>query len=941
MKHIAITGARSHNLKNVSINIPRDQISVITGVSGSGKSSLAFDTVFAEGQRRYVESLSSYARQFLQIMDKPDVDAIDGLSPTISIDQKTASHNPRSTVGTVTEIHDYLRLLYARIGDVYCPQHNIKLEAQTAGRIAELLLTQFSDQQMAILAPLIIERKGEHLEVFNTIAAAGFAKVRVDGVIYDIEEVPGLAKTVKHTIEIVVDRVRPRAGEKQRLIESLETAVKFSSGRVHVVPLDAPGTNAPTVFSTVHSCPECGYAPPELEPKLFSFNNPHSACSACEGLGTRSVLDPALVVEKPLLSLRAGAIKGWEEKNGYLFSLIQGVAELYSIDLDCPFAKLSKKQQEAILYGTGTKKIKSFYHQAHGEIVNIFKPFEGVINNLERRLADTPSKYVREEIMRFMSVNQCAVCHGDRLAPPALAVKVGGKGIHEISRLALDEVFEFFKKLKLDKTKAAISERIVREIRERVNFLVSVGLEYLSLGRTACTLSGGEAQRIRLASQVGSGLTGVTYVLDEPSIGLHQHDNKRLLSTLQRLRDLNNTVLIVEHDEEAIRTADNLIDLGPRAGVHGGEIIAAGPPAAIMECSHSLTGQYLTGAKKISVPATRRAFTDSLTVHGAAGNNLQGGDFGFPLGTFTCVTGVSGSGKSTLVNDILVRAVSRELGLVGKQPMQHKRISNIDKIEKIVVVDQSPIGRTPKSNPATYTGFFTPIRELFSKLPLARERGYSPGRFSFNVVGGRCEHCNGDGVMRIEMHFLPDVFVACEQCQGSRYNPETLEVKHKGKSIHDVLSMTAEDGLKFFADIPNIARRLRTLCDVGLGYIQLGQKATTLSGGEAQRVKLSLELSKRTAGGAFYVLDEPTTGLHFHDVAMLLKILHRFVEEGNTVVVIEHNLDVIKTADWIIDLGPKGGKQGGKLVAAGTPETLIKNKASVTGLHLKPMLARP
>ena len=939
MKKISVVGARTHNLKNISVELPRDKMIVITGVSGSGKSSLAFDTIFAEGQRRYVESLSAYARQFLQVMGKPDVDSIEGLSPTISIDQKSASHNPRSTVGTVTEIHDYMRLLFARIGEPHCPKHDIKLETQTTGRIVDFLLANLHGRMLAILAPLVIDRRGEHLEVFRDMAAKGFARTRVDGRIYDLEDAPTLAKTVKHTIEIVADRLRPAAENRQRLVESIETAAQYGDGRLHVLEMEN-GKEKLHVFSTRHACPKCGYAPPELEPKLFSFNNPKSACSECEGLGMKTELDPTLVVEHPDLSLEAGAIRGWDRRNPYLFALLKAVGEHYSIDLRKPFSKLSAKSQKVILYGSGDVAIDMTYAAQGGTKHRKRAPFEGVIPNMRRRMKEAESPHVREELARFVSVRPCDACNGNRLSPEALAVKVGGQGIHEISAMSLNDLADFFSKLKLNPTHAAIAERIVREIRERVGFLINVGLEYLSLGRAANTLSGGESQRIRLASQVGSGLTGVTYVLDEPSIGLHQHDNGRLLQMLARLRDLKNTIIIVEHDEEAIRSADYIVDMGPLAGAHGGKVVAHGTPEKITNSSRSLTGQFLSGKKHIASPSQRRISKKSLVVRGARGHNLKGGDFAFPLGAMTCVTGVSGSGKSTLVQNIMVRSLFRHLHGSGDEPLAHKGISNLDCLEKIVLVDQSPIGRTPRSNPATYTGFFTQIRDLFSGLPLSRERGYAPGRFSFNVAGGRCEHCEGDGVMRIEMHFLPDVFVSCEACQGRRYNTETLEIRHRGKNIHDVLSMTVDEGLAFFANIPAIARRLQTLQDVGLGYIRLGQSATTLSGGEAQRVKLSLELSKRGNGKTLYVLDEPTTGLHFYDVDMLLKTLHRLADEGNTVVVIEHNLDVIKTADWVLDLGPKGGKSGGELVASGTPEDIAANKNSLTGKYLRPLLTR-
>lgn len=945
MKKISVVGARAHNLKNISVDLPRDKVIVITGVSGSGKSSLAFDTVFAEGQRRYVESLSAYARQFLQVMEKPDVDSIEGLSPTISIDQKSASHNPRSTVGTVTEIHDYLRLLYARIGQSHCPRHDIKLETQTTGRIVDFLLANLPDRRLAVLAPLVIDRRGEHLEVFHHIATNGFARVRVDGRIYDLEEAPLLAKTVKHTVEIVVDRLRPDTANRQRLVESIETAAQYGEGRLHIVEMidESAKTEKLHVFSTRHACPQCGYAPPELEPKLFSFNNPQSACKECDGLGMKTEFDPALVVGNPDLSLEAGAIGGWDRRNPFLFTLLKAVSKKFSIDLHRPFNCLDAKAQKIILYGSGEVPVKITYPAEPGRNSREHQrsaPFEGVIPNMNRRLRETDSPHVREELGRYVSMRRCDGCKGYRLSPAALAVKVGGLGIHKLSAMALSDLAEFFDHLKLNATHAVIAERVVREIRDRVRFLINVGLDYLTLGRAANTLSGGEAQRIRLASQVGSGLTGVTYVLDEPSIGLHQHDNGRLLEMLARLRDLKNTIIIVEHDEEAIRAADYVIDMGPLAGVHGGKVVAAGSPDKIARSKKSLTGQYLSGTRQIELPSQRRRHKETITVRGAAGNNLKGGDFTFPLGVFNCVTGVSGSGKSTLVRDILVRAAARHLHGSGNEPLPHKNIANLHKIEKMVVVDQSPIGRTPRSNPATYTGFFTPIRDLFSGLPMSRERGYAPGRFSFNVAGGRCENCEGDGLMRIEMHFLPDVFVTCKACQGRRYNPETLEVRHRGKNIHEILTMTVDEGLNFFTNIPTIARRLQTLQAVGLGYIQLGQSATTLSGGEAQRVKLSLELSKRGTGKTMYVLDEPTTGLHFYDVAMLLKILHRLADEGNTVVVIEHNLDVIKTADWVLDLGPKGGNAGGELVAAGTPEQIAANKKSLTGHYLNSLLKR-
>lgn len=949
---IVVSGAAVHNLRDVSVALPRGKLVVMTGVSGSGKSSLAFDTIFAEGQRRYVESLSAYARQFLQVMDKPDVDAIDGLSPTISIDQKSASHNPRSTVGTVTEIHDYLRLLYARIGRPHCPRHNLPLRAQTPARVVDFMLSELAGAKVAVLAPLVVDRRGEYADLFRDIIGKGFARVRVDGRIYDAEDVPPLAKTVKHTIELVIDRLRPQPSGRQRLMEAVEAGREHGGGRLHILNLDNDkgGVN---IFSLRHACPKCGYAPPELEPKLFSFNNPNSACATCEGLGYESRFDPGLVVRHAQLSLAAGAIHGWDRRNPWYFAQLKSLAAHYKFDVETPFDKLPADIRRIVLYG-GKDAVKMTYTMQSGDSRGSKKvkhaPFPGVIPDMERRWRETDSPLVRESLAALRTTRLCSACKGARLSPDALAVKVGGRGIHELSQMPLSALSAFFDSLALDKTEAAIARRIVREVRDRAGFLVNVGLDYLSLGRSANTLSGGEAQRIRLASQVGSGLTGVTYVLDEPSIGLHQHDNARLLDTLRRLRDLQNTVIVVEHDEEAIRAADFVVDMGPGAGQNGGKIVATGTPKAIANNKASLTGDYLSGRRRIDIPKQRRKVGkvgnvgnvgkggDYLVVRGARGNNLKGGDFAFPLGCLVCVTGVSGSGKSTLVSDILVRAVWRHLHSGGEEPLQHKRLDGVDNIEKVVVVDQSPIGRTPRSNPATYTGLFTPVREWFAGLPLAKERGYAPGRFSFNVAGGRCENCDGDGVMRVEMHFLPDVFVKCEVCGGARYNRETLEVRYKGKNIRDVLDLTVDDALQFFAPLPMVARRLRTLRDVGLGYIRLGQSATTLSGGEAQRVKLSLELSKGGGGKGLYVLDEPTTGLHFYDVELLLGVLQRLTAEGNTVIVIEHHLDVIKSADWLLDLGPKGGEGGGQLIAEGAPEQVAKNKASLTGLHLRPLL---
>ena len=941
---ITVNGAAVHNLKNVTIALPRGKMTVMTGVSGSGKSSLAFDTIFAEGQRRYVESLSAYARQFLQVMDKPEVDSIEGLSPTISIDQKSASHNPRSTVGTVTEIHDYLRLLYARIGRPHCPRHGLPLRAQTPARVVDFMISELSGARVAVLAPLVVERRGEYLDLFRDLAGKGFARVRVDGEVYDVEEVPALAKTVKHTIELVIDRLRPSAQGRRRLTEAVEAGREHGGGRLHILNLDDDKGKV-HIFSLRHACPKCGYAPPELEPKLFSFNNPKSACANCDGLGFESRFDSALIVRHPELSLAGGAIRGWDRRNPYYFAQLRSLAAHYGFDVESPFGKLPREVRHAILYGSKEPVKMSYTMQSgsmRGKTRSKRAPFPGVIPDMERRWRETDSSLVRETLSAYRTTRPCSLCKGARLSPDALAVKVGERGIHELAQLPLSDLTMFFDKLKLEKNEQTIARRIVREIRERAGFLVNVGLDYLSLGRSANTLSGGEAQRIRLASQVGSGLTGVTYVLDEPSIGLHQHDNARLLATLQRLRDLQNTVIVVEHDEESIRSADYVVDMGPGAGQHGGKIVSAGTPKQIAADKSSLTGDYLSGRKRIAVPKRRAASKHSLIVRGARGNNLKGGDFAFPLGRFVCVTGVSGSGKSTLVSDILVRSLWRHLHGGGEEPLAHKKVDGMSRVDKVVVVDQSPIGRTPRSNPATYTGLFTPVREWFAGLPESRERGYTPGRFSFNVAGGRCENCDGDGVMRVEMHFLPDVFVKCETCSGARYNRETLEIRYKGKNIKEVLDLTVDDALQYFSALPMIARRLRTLRDVGLGYIRLGQSATTLSGGEAQRVKLSLELSKTAGarGGSVYVLDEPTTGLHFYDVELLLSVLHRLVDEGNTVIVIEHHLDVIKSADWILDLGPKGGESGGNLIASGTPESISKTKTSLTGKYLKPLLPR-
>ena len=937
MEFIRVRGARTHNLKNISLDIPRNQLVVITGLSGSGKSSLAFDTLYAEGQRRYVESLSAYARQFLQLMEKPDVDLIEGLSPAISIEQKATSHNPRSTVGTVTEIHDYLRLLYARAGDPYCPEHGIELSAQTVAQMVDHVLALPEDTKLMILAPIVSGRKGEQLELFDELRAQGFVRVRIDGKAHEIDKLPKLDKNKKHTIEVVVDRLKVRADIKQRLAESFETALRHADGRALAVEMD---TGKEYLFSARFACPVCDYSLAELEPRLFSFNNPMGACPKCDGLGAISFFDPKRVVAFPHLALGAGAIKGWDRRNQFYFMMLQSLALHYGFDLDQAFEELPQRMQDILLYGSGDESIAFKYLGERGGMQNRKHPFEGIVNNFERRYRETDSVTVREELAKYMNHKPCPACEGTRLRIEARHVKVGDKSIYEISRMPLKLALPFFEQLRLIGSKQAIADRIVKEITSRLSFLTNVGLDYLSLDRSAETLSGGEAQRIRLASQIGSGLTGVMYVLDEPSIGLHQRDNARLLVTLKHLRDLGNSVIVVEHDEEAISIADYVIDIGPGAGVHGGQIVAEGTAEEVKNNPASLTGQYLSGARKIPIPAQRVKPDPErwLTLTGAVGNNLKQVTLKLPVGLLVCVTGVSGSGKSTLINDTLYPAVARHLYGSSTEPAAHDEIDGLEFFDKVIDVDQSPIGRTPRSNPATYTGMFTPIRELFSGVPEARERGYEPGRFSFNVKGGRCESCQGDGVLRVEMHFLPDIYVPCDVCHGKRYNRETLEVRYKGLTIHEVLQMTVEQAFDFFNAVPTVARKLQTLLDVGLGYITLGQSATTLSGGEAQRVKLALELSKRDTGRTLYILDEPTTGLHFHDIEMLLTVAHRLRDHGNTVVVIEHNLDVIKTADWIIDLGPEGGEGGGQIIAQGTPEEVAKSKASYTGQYLKPIL---
>ena len=934
---IRVRGARTHNLKNISLDLPRNRLIVITGLSGSGKSSLAFDTLYAEGQRRYVESLSTYARQFLQLMEKPDVDLIEGLSPAISIEQKATSHNPRSTVGTVTEIHDYLRLLFARVGDPHCPDHNIVLEAQSVAQMVDHVLLLPEDTKLMILSPLIVGRKGEQVDLFDELRAQGFVRVRIDGKVHEIDDLPKLKKNIKHTVEVVVDRLKVRPELKQRLAESFETALRHSEGRALAVEMDGGKEH---LFSAKFACPICTYSLPELEPRLFSFNNPMGACPRCDGLGHISFFDPKRVVAYPHLSLGAGAIRGWDKRNQFYFQMLQCLATHYRFDLETPFEKLSAAIQQAVLQGSGSEKIKFIYVGERGSKSLREHMFEGIIPNLERRYRETDSLVVREELAKYLNGQTCPECEGTRLRREARNVQVAGKAIYEISAFPLKQAATFFAAVKLPGNKLAIADRIIKEIINRITFLNDVGLDYLSLDRSADTLSGGEAQRIRLASQIGSGLTGVMYVLDEPSIGLHQRDNARLLDTLKRLRDIGNTVIVVEHDQDAIEHADHIVDIGLGAGEHGGRIIAQGTPDDIRNNAESLTGQYLTGRRRIEVPGLRHKpdMNRLLNIEGASGNNLKDISVNVPVGLFVCVTGVSGSGKSTLINDTLYSAAARHLYGSTAEPAAHTAINGLEHFDKVVNVDQSPIGRTPRSNPATYTGLFTPIRELFAGVPMARERGYGPGRFSFNVKGGRCEACQGDGVLKVEMHFLPDIYVPCDVCRGQRYNRETLEVQYKGKSITQVLAMTVEQAAEFFGAVPVVARKLHTLLDVGLGYITLGQSATTLSGGEAQRVKLALELSKRDTGRTLYILDEPTTGLHFHDIDLLLRVLHRLRDHGNTVVVIEHNLDVIKTADWIIDLGPEGGDGGGRIIAEGAPEAIVKNTASHTGQYLKNLL---
>lgn len=940
MDKIEVRGARTHNLKDINLTIPRDKLIVITGLSGSGKSSLAFDTLYAEGQRRYVESLSAYARQFLSLMEKPDVDHIEGLSPAISIEQKSTSHNPRSTVGTITEVYDYLRLLYARVGEPRCPDHHIPLAAQTISQMVDKVLELPEGSKMMLLAPIVKERKGEHVKTLQNLAAQGFIRARIDGETCDLSDPPALELHKKHTIEVVVDRFKVRPDLQQRLAESFETTLELSGG-IAVVDWMDDNDQEEIVFSANFACPKCGYSMQELEPRLFSFNNPAGACGTCDGLGVQQYFDPSRIIVDDNLSIADGAIKGWDQKNYYYFQMLSSLAEHYGFDLFAPFNSLPKKTQDIILKGSGRTEVEFKYINDRGDIRVKRHPFEGILNTLERRYRDTESNSVREDLAKYISTKSCSSCGGTRLRLEARNVFIGDTTLPQIVELSIADALAFFQNLQLSGQRAQIAEKVMKEINDRLHFLVNVGLNYLNLSRSAETLSGGEAQRIRLASQIGAGLVGVMYVLDEPSIGLHQRDNERLLQTLVHLRDLGNTVLVVEHDEDAIRCADHVIDIGPGAGVHGGNVVAEGTMQEIIDNPNSLTGQYLSGVKEIAVPKERTPIDKKKVVEliGATGNNLKEVTATIPVGLFSCITGVSGSGKSTLINDTFFKIAHTQLnGATTAVPAPYKKIKGLEHFDKVIDIDQSPIGRTPRSNPATYTGIFTPIRELFSGTQEARSRGYKPGRFSFNVRGGRCEACQGDGVIKVEMHFLPDVYVPCDVCKGKRYNRETLEVRYKGKTIDEVLEMTVEDAREFFNPVPVIARKLQTLMDVGLSYIRLGQAATTLSGGEAQRVKLARELSKRDTGKTLYILDEPTTGLHFHDIQQLLTVLHRLRDHGNTVVVIEHNLDVIKTADWIIDLGPEGGQGGGEIIAAGTPEDVALVEGSHTARFLKPML---
>jgi excinuclease ABC subunit A len=940
MDTISIHGAKTHNLKNISLDIPRDKLVIVTGLSGSGKSSLAFDTLYAEGQRRYVQSLSAYARQFLSLMEKPDIEYIEGLSPAISIEQKSTSHNPRSTVGTITEIYDYLRLLFARVGEPHCPTHGVKLQAQSISQMVDQVMALPEDTRVNLLAPIIRERKGEHLHVFKQLASQGFVRARIDGIITDLDATPDLDKNKKHTIEVVVDRFRIRPDLTTRLADSFETAVQVADGLAAISFTD--GETQDLLFSSRFACPQCGHSIQELEPRFFSFNNPAGACQGCDGLGLRQYFDPDSVVQDPELSLAEGAIHGWDRRNIYYFQMLGSISEHYGFNLATPFKELSSKHQEIVLRGSGNEEIQFRYVNDRGDEYTRGHAFEGIIPNMERRYRETDSQMVRENLSKFRSTQNCPECQGARLNADARSVTINNKSLTEITSQSVNDAFDYFTGLELEGQRAQIAEKILKEIQARLGFLVDVGLDYLTLSRSADTLSGGEAQRIRLASQIGAGLVGVMYILDEPSIGLHQRDNQRLLGTLTRLRDLGNTVIIVEHDEDAIRHADFVIDIGPGAGVHGGEVVASGTLDDILKEERSITGQFLSGKRKIEVPKERHVFNPEavLKLRAASGNNLKNVDLEIPIGLMTCVTGVSGSGKSTLINQTLYPIAARELnGATNPQVAPYGEILGMDQLDKVVDIDQSPIGRTPRSNPATYTQIFTPIRELFAATQEARSRGYKPGRFSFNVKGGRCEACQGDGLIKVEMHFLPDVYVTCDECKARRYNRETLEILYKGKNIHEVLELTVEDAHSFLGAVPMIERRLQTLLDVGLGYIKLGQSATTLSGGEAQRVKLARELSKRDTGKTLYILDEPTTGLHFHDIEQLLEVIHRLRDHGNTIVVIEHNLDVIKTADWVVDLGPEGGSGGGEIIATGTPEEVARMEHSFTGQFLKHLLA--
>lgn len=940
MDKIEVRGARTHNLKNINLTIPRDKLIVVTGLSGSGKSSLAFDTLYAEGQRRYVESLSAYARQFLSLMEKPDVDHIEGLSPAISIEQKSTSHNPRSTVGTITEIHDYLRLLFARVGEPRCPDHDVPLAAQTVSQMVDQVLSQPEGRRLMLLAPVVKDRKGEHTKTLENLASQGYIRARIDGEVCDLSDPPKLELQKKHTIEVVIDRFKVRADLATRLAESFETTLDLSGGTAIVADMDDSAAEE-LLFSANFACPICGYSMSELEPRLFSFNNPAGACPTCDGLGVQQYFDPDRVVQNPELSLAGGAIRGWDRRNFYYFQMLRSLAEHLDLDIEASFGSLPDNVQKVILYGSGKESIEFKYINDRGDTSVRRHPFEGVLNNMERRYKETESSAVREELAKFISNRACATCEGTRLRREARHVFVENTTLPTISEMSIGHAMSFFENLKLSGQRAQIAEKVLKEISDRLSFLVNVGLNYLSMSRSAETLSGGEAQRIRLASQIGAGLVGVMYVLDEPSIGLHQRDNERLLGTLIHLRDLGNTVIVVEHDEDAIRAADHVFDIGPGAGVHGGQVVAEGTVDEIMAQEASLTGQFLSGKREIAVPPQRVKGDPAkvLKVTGARGNNLKDVTLTLPVGLFTCITGVSGSGKSTLINDTLFPIAQRALnGATIAEPAAYREVTGLEHFDKVIDIDQSPIGRTPRSNPATYTGIFTPVRELFAGVPEARSRGYNPGRFSFNVRGGRCEACQGDGVLKVEMHFLPDIYVPCDQCKGKRYNRETLEVKYKGKSIHEVLEMTIEEAREFFDVVPALARKLQTLIDVGLSYIRLGQSATTLSGGEAQRVKLARELSKRGTGQTLYILDEPTTGLHFADIQQLLEVLHQLRDQGNTIVVIEHNLDVIKTADWIVDLGPEGGSGGGEILVAGTPETVAECEKSHTARFLKPLL---